>query len=308
MSNPLPVEKQVVVLTEIWARYRSVAKTSRRLKGEQGSWQRALLYGSVAAVVATPFASTLRAARMTRIADAVVVVGTVLFALMAWLNKQVLGEDSQQPWVRARQVSEGLKSLAFRFLAGLAPFDGNDGAQRALDQALDLVTKAEVVADGVSPAEAAEKIPKAPMAIADYLNGRLDDQVAFYERAADHEKSVVRRTGNVGLAISATLVICGAGVALTTEWRDIWAPALGAASVMITSQMALARRRFVVETYSTAAVKLRFARSRWAVSDHTPADEAGLVASVESILNGENAGWVEQMLLKPKAPAPAAQA
>jgi hypothetical protein len=77
---------------------------------------------------------------------------------------------------------------------------------------------------------------------------------------------------------------------------------------MVTTEMTRARHRYLVESYSTVAVKLQFARADWAISARTADDAAKLMASVESILAAENGGWVQQMLLKPVVPdsAPAA--
>jgi hypothetical protein len=251
-------------------------------------------------VIATPFAKTLKTLHWDTLANGLVVAGTLLFLLVAWFNKEVLGDDSQRPWVRARQVGEGLKSLSYRLVTGAQPYDGIEGLQRALDQAHELVTKAGIQADAATQAERAEKIPAVPLPIADYVLGRLDGQVTFYEDAAEREKAVVQATISAQRAISLALVVFGA-LGAVAEWRDIWAPALGLASTTIAAQMTLTRRRFLVDTYSTAAVKLRFAKTRWSISDRGPDDDARLVASVEGTLNGENAGWVEQMLLKPMA-------
>ncbi len=303
MGEPIPEDKQLEVVTTVWGQYRQMAKTSRRLKAEQGGWRKALLIGSVAAVLTTPFAGTFRAYHFDAAANVVVAVGAVLFALMAWLNKQVLGDDSDQAWVVARTVGEGLKSLTYRFLGGVAPYDGTDGVRHALEQARTLVAAPTTPADPISEAEASERRPKVPLSIDAYIETRIDDQIKHYRAAAEREKTVIRQTTMLGLAISAALAILGAASGFAAGWRDIWAPALGVASTMIASQMTLARRRFLVELYSTAAVKLEFARTEWRVSAKGATDKEKLVNTAETIFNDENAGWVQQILLKPKPSA-----
>jgi hypothetical protein len=303
MANPESPAVQLETLKSIWEQYRAQAKTSRRLKAEQGRWQRILLVGTVVALLATPFSKTLEANGLAGAAKVLVIIATLIFALLAWLNKEVLGDDSQQPWVRARQTGEGLKSLAFRFLGGIPPYDGASSPRIALERAAELVTKTGVAADRVDEKERAEKIPPAPMSPAEYVERRLDDQLAYYEREAERERKIEGRITSIGRLISLGVAVFGAlGAFIAQEWREIWVPALGVASTMVTTQMTRARHRFLVESYSTTAVKLRFARAAWNISPKTQDDADKLVATVESILVDENAGWVQQMLLKPVVP------
>src|ERR1044071_2742905 len=110
MSNPNPADVQVTVLKNIWKQYRAYANTSVRLKQEQGQWRRWLLIASVIALLVTPFAKTLDKFGFDIISNVLTLVATVLFSLMAWFHRDVLGDDSEQVWVRSRQAGEGLKA------------------------------------------------------------------------------------------------------------------------------------------------------------------------------------------------------
>jgi len=304
MANPATKEQQLTTLRTVWERYRAYANTSGRLKGEQGGWRRVVLWASVLALLATPFGKTFEKYHLDGLAIVLTLGATVLFALIAWLNESILGEASDQPWVKTRQTAEGLKALSFRFLGGVPPFDSADAVTNALQQA-EAMADAGGTADAVVAAEAEKRIPPAPLTIGDYLTLRVADQISFYEKAATDARQANAKLVRIGRLISATVVVFGAlGAAIAQTWREIWAPALGAASTLVTTQMAVSRRRFLVETYSLAAQKLRFARTTFETSQRTPSDEAALVATVESILANENAGWVQQMLLKPVVPDP----
>ena len=45
-----------------------------------------------------------------------------------------------------------------------------------------------------------------------------------------------------------------------------------------------------------------FAKTRWEVSAKQPEDDTQLIETTEGIVAAENAGWVQQMLLKPVVP------
>jgi hypothetical protein len=304
MSNPNAADAQVAALKNIWEHYRAHAKTSRRLKAEQGQWRRILLYGTIAAILVTPFSKTFDKLGFAAVSSMLTVAATVLFSLMAWFQRDVLGDDAEQPWVRSRQTGEGLKALAFRFLAGVTPFDA-PGTDVALKQAEALLEKAGIAPDTVGAEEAVQGIPPAPLTTLDYLKLRVDDQIDFYSKAIERERAANARIVNVGRLISVGVVVFGVlGAVIAKDWRDIWAPALGAAATMATAQNARARHRFLIDSYSTAMSKIKFAKTRWEVSQKTPGDESQLIETVEGTLAAENAGWVQQMLLKPVVPDP----
>jgi SMODS and SLOG-associating 2TM effector domain 1 len=304
--NPVGHEQQQATLRGIWERHRAFANTSVRLKGEQGQWRRCILVASVVALLGVPFSKTLEKYGLTYWSSLLTVAATVLFALIGWLNESILGEESQQPWVRARQTAEALKGLAFQFLIGVPPFDAQDAPTRALQRAEALVGGGGV-ADRVSPTDAEKGMPPAPITPQDYLRCRVEEQLGFYEQAIERERKANRRIVLIGRGISGCVILFGAiGALITDAWREIWAPALGAASALVTTQMAVSRHRFLLETYSLAADKLRFARTSWSASLRASTDAEALTTTVESALAGENAGWVQLMLLKPVVPDKAA--
>jgi hypothetical protein len=310
MSNPNPVDVQVAALRNIWEQYRGYAKTSRRLKAEQGQWRRLLLWCTVVALLLTPFSKTFETLGLGVVSSVLALLATLLFSLTAWLHKDVLGDESEQPWVRSRQTGEGLKALAFRFLGGLSPFDAL-GIEVALKQAEALAAKAGISPDSVSASEAAERIPPAPLLVEDYLELRVDDQILFYANGIERERAAQKRIVLVGRVVSAAVVAAGVlGTLVAKNWRDIWAPALGAAASLATAQNARARHRFLIDSYSTTQAKLKFARARWEGSPADVGRDHLLVETVEATLASENAGWVQQMLLKPVVPdhAPAVAA
>jgi hypothetical protein len=302
MSNSSAAGVQVGVLKNIWEHYRTYANTSVRLKAQQGRWRRWLLVASIVALLVTPFAKTFDKLDLDTVSRTLTVVATVLFSLMAWFHREVLGDDSEQPWVRSRQTGEGLKALAFRFLGGVKPFD-TPGSEAALHQAEELCKEAAIAPDSVTAEEAQKNIPPAPLTILDYVKLRADDQIDFYSKSIERIRNANRRIVNIGRVISAAVVVFGAlGALIAKDWRDIWTPALGAAATLATAENARARYRFLIDSYSTAMSKLKFAKTRWEVSAKKPEDDTQLIETAEGILAAENAGWVQQMLLKPVVP------
>jgi hypothetical protein len=302
MSNPNSADVQEATLKHIWKRYRAHAKTSRRLKAEQGDWRRLLLLGTIAAMLLSPFAKTLDKFEFSLAAKVLTLSTTIVLALTAWLHKEVLGDDSEQPWVRSRQTGEGLKALAFRFLGGVTPFNA-PGAELALRQADALGDKAGISPDSVDAKEGLEGIPVAPITTEDYIKLRIEDQIAFYSKAISRERQSNERLVKIGRGLSVAVVVLGAlsGV-LTGEWRDIWAPVLGAGATLAAAQNVRARHRFLIDSYSNALVKLESTKTLWETSSKAPADNDRLIEAVEAILATENAGWVQQMLFKPVVP------
>jgi hypothetical protein len=302
MANALPADVQKSALEELWRKYRTQAATSRRLKREQGQWRRVLLGASVIALIAAPVAKTLEAQGHKDAANIWSVVATLLFALTAFLNKDVLGDESQKPWVRARQAAEGIKGLSFAFLMGVSPLESPQGVEPALARAGEIASKAQQTPDGVSDEEAKKDLPPVPLTADAYREVRLEDQIRFYEKSAADERAIDARIGKISWALSAIIVLFGAAGGLITKGvKDIWAPALAAATATLTTQMARARHRYLIDSYSATAEKLRNVKVIYKATG-SPAEVDKMVTLVEQILANENAGWVQQMLLKPVAP------
>ncbi|HYQ03084.1 MAG TPA: SLATT domain-containing protein [Polyangiaceae bacterium] len=301
MGNPNAADVQRETVELIWRHYRAQAGTSRRLKAQRGWWQRILLWVTIIALLVTPFSKTFEKLGWDRTSAALTIAATVIFSLMAWFQKEVLSDDAEQAWVRARQAGEGFKALAFRFLAGVPPFDvaGNEAALSHVDALAGKVATPDRVADD----EASKNIPPAPLSFEDYLKLRVDDQINFYRNAIERARGDQSRTVLIGRAISASVVVFGAlGGVIAKDWREIWAPFLSAAATLTVTQSARSRHRYLIDSYSVAADKLELAKTRYKTSNNTAGDQKQLVETVEGVLTNENAAWVQQMLLKPTVP------
>jgi hypothetical protein len=304
MPNPLPEDKQRAVVRSIWGQYQAWSKAAGSSKGGYQWLRWAVLVLTIAAMIAGPFAKTIQES-WPLIAKGLVIAASALFALLAFMNKSVMGEDAHKPWVRQRQLAESLKSLAFQFLGAVPPFDADGAGAAALERATGLVSKGAGVTPQLSDEEAKKEMPAIPFSAESYLKERLDDQVTWYRKKAVTEDAAAKKIGLAGWVIGALVAVSAAiNAALGQPVLDIWVPFLSVAATVITTQTALGRRRFLAETYSAAAVKLELAKARWEISEQQPADLQQLVAGSEAVLTGENSAWVEQLLSTPNPPAP----
>lgn len=140
---------------------------------------------------------------------------------MAWFHREVLGDDSEQPWVRSRQTAEGLKALAFRFLGGVKPFD-TPSSDAALRQAEGLRKEAAIAPHSVTAEQAKKGIPPAPLATLDYVKLRVDDQIDFYSKAIDRVRNANQRIVNTVLSYRQRWLFLA-------PWER-WSPRTGATS------------------------------------------------------------------------------
>lgn len=288
----------------MWGQYRAWSQGASSTKGENQWLRSTVLVMTIFAMIAGPFAKTIEKG-WPLTANGLVIVASVLFALLAWMNKSVMGEDAHKPWVRMRELAESLKSLAFQFLGGVPPFDTEGAGAAALERATGLASKSTGVMPQLTEDEAAKEMPSIPLTAESYLKERVVDQITWYRRNAVAEDVAAKRIRFVGWMIGALVAASGAiNTALGQPVLDIWVPFLSVAATVITTQTALGRRRFLAETYSTAAVKLELAKTRWEISEQQPADLQQLVAGCEAILVGENAAWVEQLLSTPNPLSP----
>jgi hypothetical protein len=304
MANPLPAEQQAEPAKAIWKRYRVWDKTAVHEQGSQGFFRRHSLRLAAFAMVLAPFAKTLDKYGLPEAASGLATLAAIVFAFVAWLNKEFLSDDSQQPWVRARETAEGLKALTFRFLAGVPPFDTPAAAQTALDKAAAIVANvSNVDLQEVDAVEAEKELPPVPLTPDQYVKVRLEDQIDYYAKARRIALASANRARDWGRVLSGLVVVFGVVSAATSggeKWLlDIWVPAMGLVGTMIATESARSRKRFLAESYGAMEERLSLIK---ASPRKTPADDDALALVTETMFAAERTAWVQQMLAKPLLP------
>jgi hypothetical protein len=268
----------------VWGTHRRLSHAATAVKRSITRWRTVSLVlaavGAVAATLATQLGLDSLPGRLVGGA------GGAALAFVPIIHAAKLGRDRLDVWTRARLASERLKSECHLYLAGAAPYDGDDpGAvlSRRTEEVLDDVP--DVAGDLGPDGSAAPDVADAES----YLRLRLHEQVGFYDRRAARQQVLLKRfrafefTLSLGGALLA-VVAAVSGVASVGVWVAVVTTVAGA----VTAHVGAARYQFLALSYRAAARRLRSLEHAWRAG--TGANT--LVRDCEEAIARQNDSWM----------------
>ena len=192
-----------------------------------------------------------------------------------------------------------MKSTAWRYSVRAAPFDApsqtDEDAERLFLQELDEAT-AEL--SFPPPIEGGDEITDAMRALRAapideqrdaYLEGRLQDQLAWYSAAARRNEAYGLRFEVLHLVIVGVVVVAGALVVAGADIAPLLTIGAGTAGAAV-AWSDVRRYRALSRAYAHTAHRLTLLRSRARVED-TPSEWITFVSDVERTIDAEHAQW-----------------
>jgi hypothetical protein len=227
------------------------------------------------------------------------VISALAVAFVAILRVLHRTSDSDSRWYELRAAAESLKSAAWRYSIRAAPFDAPDQtdeeAERLFLQELDDATAdlsfPPPVDGGDEITDAMRKLRGAPVdeQRAVYLEGRLQDQLAWYSAAARRNEAYGLRFEVLHLVIVGVVVVAGALVVAGVEIAPLLTIGAGTAGAAV-AWADVRRFRALSRAYAHTAHRLTLLRSRARVED-TPSEWIAFVSDVERTIDAEHAQW-----------------
>ena len=226
----------------------------------------------------------------------IALMGALCLGGAAFVTQRLLAAQRVSGWVRARAISEGLKREAFRFAAGVAPYDDPDRDKAA---ALLDAERRKIESDGddlleqLATTAGKGSAPRALITPDEYVTRRVDDLIKWYmPRAARYRATATRlRRIEFALAALATVTAAAAGVfgkaSLGIFSFDFaaWTAVLTTIGGTVVAHIEASRYDFLAVTYRATARRLEDLRGR------PRAAWSDFVNECESILSAENASW-----------------
>jgi SMODS and SLOG-associating 2TM effector domain 1/Protein of unknown function (DUF4231) len=296
-------EKDDAIIQSVWNRQRQWSKAANELKSGIVKWRTSVLVlGSVGAVLQT-LAATLPAAFVS---SASAVVGTVALALVPALTGYYLTPEQTRKWLRARSVSEGLKSETFLFRAGAEPYCGADALGVFMEKTREIETWAGNLEPELARIQPDAKPPPGPLDPETYLVRRIQEQVDKYYRpqaALNAQRARWVHQAEILLGVAAA-VLAAIATALhlpaTGEapgGLGAWVAVLTTIGASFAAHAAASRHDFQARSYYATARQLEDLRDKWRATPQ-PADPrawSGLVRAVEEAISAENRGWMAKL-------------
>lgn len=307
--DPAVANEQDVVAT-YWRRHAQWSTLARRLKTRVGFWRMtSLVLGAAGALLQTA-AVTLGAG----IAGTVVsVVGAVALVFVPFIARYFLTSEQVRQWLRARAMSEELKSLVFRFRARMAPFAGDDRMIKLEDAGKKAESWVEALVVELASVEDQGGTPPGPLDAEGYVAHRVREQLdGFYRPSARKSASRALVFRWAGLAIAAlTAGLGGVAAALkiapatgSSIGLGAWVAVLTTIGGAIAAHAAASRYDQQARVYFATARQLEDLLNEWTARGK-PQDAASwsaFVGACEDAISSENRGWMAKLDPEEKQP------
>lgn len=287
-------------LESAWLAQARWSEAANRAKASFVRWQRVAVCLTVGAAVATTAASQLPAS--CDVARRVLSFGAGLaVALLALVGRNWTSPARMREWIRARSVSEGLKSQTYLYVTRSGRYRKGDADDAFAEQHATTVNGAadltRLTAD-VTPA--AKPVPPNPMPITDYFQQRVDGQIQkFYRPKARSEATLVSRyrKAEFVLAALATAIAVHASASGATPLAA-WGAVITTTLATLAAHLAAGRHEYQLTTYTATWLELERLSARFKDKSAKGALDADaldtLVVQAEAAISVENQGWMAQ--------------
>jgi len=233
--------------------------------------------------------------------------GALALAAVPFIAPRVLSADNIRKWLRARSVSEGLKSQVFRFLAGGPPYTGADRDAVFEKTCHDTEKWVDELATDLASVTVSDSPVPAVSDPDSYVRLRVTEQIeSYYRPKARLNARQARRFARLELATAALAAVLGT-VSSALQFGESGAKATGAWVAVLTTigasiaaHAAASRFDLQARTFFATARELEDLRSLWEgqrAAGHAPGGEAwaDLVGRCEDVISAENRGWMAKL-------------
>jgi hypothetical protein len=299
--DPAAANEQDVVAT-YWQRHEQWSTLANRLKARIGFWRTtSLVLGAAGALL-----QTAAVALGSGIAGmSVSVVGAVALLFVPFIARYFLTPEQVRQWLRARSMSEGLKSLVFRFRARAAPFAEDDRVIKLEDAGKRAESWVEALAGELAGVEDRAGTPPPVLDPDAYIERRVQDQIDVYYRPSARNNAsrarAFRRAELVMAAlaaalggVTAALKIPAAGV---STGLGPWVAVLTTIGGAIAAHAAASRYDQQARVYFATARQLKDLVNEWTAhgKPQDPASWSSFVTACEQAISAENRGWMAKL-------------
>jgi hypothetical protein len=291
------------LVQSLWNEHVAWSKTADRLKARRNLWRTLVLVLIICgAALQTLAADVSSQTEGSDVRWVIAAAGAVALALVALFNQMFLTPDSTREWLRARSVSEGIKSEVYTFRAGAAPYDEANAVellhtrvQGIVQWATDLEAERRLTDE-----ETGSSLPP-PLDAEKYLQLRVDQQIEeYYRRRGRQNARLAKRYQTISTALAGTVAVLGA---LATVYADLstaigpWIAVLTTIAGSIATHAAASRYDFQATTFFATARQLEDLSRAWRAADkaRSTREWSDFVRACEDAISAENRGWMAKL-------------
>lgn len=303
------VEQQVASVSSIASTWQSQEKWSKAASRFKACYERsklaALVLSCAGAIMAV--ASDQTCAKSVR--GEVTSVSALFLLLVPVVTRMGASQNALERWLRARSVSEQLKTETYQYLTRTGPY-GDTAATTVLikrrDSLLEKVADLEPSIAGI----ATGRLLPAVNDVSTYITLRVDDQIENYYEPKATEHYLRAR---IYRWIEGVMAVLGAVVAATSSIKDnpiaaTWVAVLTTVGTAVAAHLLAGRHEQLVPDYLATARHLRSLKESF-LAAHPIANQApaaainGFITAAEGAISVQSEGWMAEWLKNPRPPA-----
>lgn len=293
MNAPDPTSRPMNVIEAVWRDYRRWALTARKRKAAQDQARQITLWlGLIGAGLATWAGQPGDQGQWLSLLSAASI------ALAAFFGRELLTPEKETDWAKCRMLAEALQRQVWLALMQAPPYHDAHARERLASQAEELAQGARLSPDAAVNTKD-KPLPQAA-SVDDYIAQRLDEQIAYYRRAAAGHQRSLKNWKVVSFGLGGLAVLLGV-VGSQCEAIAAWVPVITSASAAVLSIVQSGRYQSLLPLYQQTARQLELVRAQW--QDSPDKDVAQLVLEAEDIMSRENESWRTEWLAKAEAEA-----
>lgn len=297
----------------VWGQYRTWALTGRALKNKLQRWKRIVLaltiIAAVAAVVPAAFFPAQPEATEVEGQEPVQddwmvwrvtlgIIAGVAVAATSFVAANIVTQENERNWIRARSAAEAFQREAYLFILHAPPYNDSRAAAKLFARSEELLKSMnDIAAVALTKAEARKRIPTLDMAIPEYMEKRVLDQVyTYYLPTAARYQVYLKRGRMVTYWLGFLAVVLG--TAVFTEWSSapLFIALVTSVAASVTSYISSNRYDYLVVSYQASANRLLMLNARWhQVDENNTTAQRNFVREAEDTIAIENSAWMVEL-------------
>jgi len=275
------------------------SKTAERLKRSRESWRTILLCLTVAGAALQTAAATWPEQKVLLGGS-----GTVALAAVAFIGRYFLKPESTKKWLRARSVSEGMKSEIYAFRAGADPYAGPDGLDKLRTKLKEIYDSAKGL--DLERAKTGEVTQPAPPQLdhEQYIEKRVRQQIKEYYTPKAQQyawRAEVFNWMEIGLAALAALL--GAVATFAGDANPVsthlsaWIAVLTTIAGTIAAHAAASQFEAEATIFYATARQLKDLEAGWRSNKNQGdiAEWSKFVRACEEVISASNKDWMAKL-------------
>jgi hypothetical protein len=302
---PVPPSKTDPSLEFIWGQFNMWSVTSREIKSTLTKWRwRVFIFvvlGALLGIVSSEFAygNWGKSFDNILIAEIIGAFSGVFIALAAYAGSEILTEELEKTWLRARSAAEAYKSEAYMYLLKAPPYSEATAVKRVFQRSEKLMrAMADVPATSITREEAIKRLPPTSFTIDQYVEKRVKEQAYDYYLPKSREyQKILKRAKNISYILGFSGVILGTMAATGILGVSVWIAFISAASASIATYISSNQYQYLSVTFQATANRLLLMSTRWhSVRNADIKEQRAFVKECEAVISLENSAWVAEMV------------